>query len=188
MSEELRDVTISSSAEVLPDALQIRYTVHNGGRDDIYLLDRLAAAPADAHGAGVYVCWRGRSTVLVLRGIAPLPTNRDVKVRVVPLGTHVLPGQKAERELLLALPLAEQGPYDPPQPPESGAPDLASHVVLRVQFLRGSADGFVAEPGPVGGTFRVRARNTVGQAESLESEIAVPPLRVLRRDDAFGRL
>jgi hypothetical protein len=188
MSEVLRDISLSSSAEVLPDALRIRYAVHNKGRDDIYLLDRLAAAPADKTGAGLYVCWRGRSTVLVLRGIAPLPTNRDVKVRIVPLGTLVQPGRKAERELLLPLPLAEQGPYDPPLPPGSGAPDTASHVVLRVEFLRGSADGFVAEPGPVDGTFKVRARHTVGQAESLENEIAVPPLKVLRRDDAFGRL
>jgi hypothetical protein len=188
MSEGIRDVTLSSSAEALPDALRIRYTVHNQGRDDLYLLDRLPAAPVDAPEAGAYVCWRGRATVLVLRGIAPLPTDRDVKVRVVPLGTLVPPGTKAERLLQLALPLSEQGPYDPPLPPGSGTPDSASHVFLRVQFLRGSADGFVAEPGPVDGTFRVRARDTVGQAENLEIELAVPPLKVLRRDDAFGRL
>jgi hypothetical protein len=187
MSEEARDVSLECHAEVLPDALKLRYAVHNRGRDDVYLLDRLAAAPAEATAAGLYVCWKGRSTVLLLRGIAPLPTDRDVKVRVIPLGTLVPPGQKAERELLLALPLPEQGPYDPPLPAESGTAETATRVVLRVQYLRGSADGFSAEP-PVDGTFRVRARDTAGLAESLEGEVTVPPLTVLRRGDAFGRL
>ena len=195
MENIAKDTILTCSQKFFPDKLQMHYAVTNRGSKDIYLLDvyqagdpRSGKAVADYN--SVYACIRGSNVAYLLKGIPPLPEDRTVLVRIMPLGMKLAPGQSIERAFQVPLPLREQNRwYCPPLGPEGYDGAKVKTLILAVQFLRSTIEGFNAEPAPHGpDLFRVRGKNTVGQAETMTCEIAVQDLLMLRRKDMFSRL
>ena len=96
-------------------AIELEYRVTNSDADPIYLLDRPAR---DVHGGGMvvvehfaHVLFAEPDVVRVVRGILPLPLDRNVARRAPTFLTKVDPGQTIVRSLELMLPLREQRSY-----------------------------------------------------------------------------
>ncbi len=195
MEDVAKETVLACRQEFLPDRLRMRYTVTNRGSKDIYLLDVYPAgdpksgkAAADYH--SVYACLKDSNRAYLLKGIPPLPADRTVLVRIIPLGTKLSPGQSIERVFEVTHPLMEQNHwyYAPLRPEEYDAAKVKT-LILAVQFLRSTIEGFNAEPAPHGpDLFRVGGKDTAGQAETLTCEIAVQDLQMLKRKDMFSRL
>lgn len=193
MDKAVRDVTLSCRQELLPGKLKINYTVSNGATTDIYVLDVLPTANLQtrepvADLSVLYLSWRAPATAYILKGIPPLPVGRQVLVRRMPLGRKLAPGEKLDRMFELPLPLMEQGPYDPPLKPQDYDQIQVNNVLLTVQFVRSTLEGFKAEPvahGP--NLYYIRARFLVDRAENLSCEF-LQPTDLLRRKDGFTRV
>jgi hypothetical protein len=195
MEHIAQDIVLTCHQEFFPDKLRMHYTVSNRGSTDIYLLDaypggapqsRKAAADYNA----VYACLKDNNTAYLLKGIPPLPADRMVSVRLMPLGAKLAPGQSIQRMFEVPLPLREQNHwYYAPLSPEGYDSVNVKRLILGVQFLRSTVEGFNAEPAPHGpNLFKVEGKNTAGQAETLTCEIAVQDLQMLKRRDFFSRL
>jgi hypothetical protein len=173
------------------DGLELTYTARNTGTDDAYLLD-LTSRPRDHSNFDVevrasYLAWLGGTVAHLGQGIAPLPPDRTVGVRVIPLANRLAPGASVTRTLRLPSPLAELGPYDPPAS-APGGPTI-DRLIVTLSALRApapsapSARGFEAEEMPGhAGVFRVGTSHTVGDVERARCELAMPPteLRIFR--------
>jgi hypothetical protein len=196
MDNAVRDVTLSCQPELLPGKLKINYTVSvsKSTNSDVYVLDVLPTANLEtrqplADLAVVYLSWKAPATAHILKGIPPLPVGRRVLVRRMPLGTKIAPGGKLERTFELPLPLIEQGPYDPPLKRESYDGVEVNELLLTVQFVRSTLEGFNAQPvahGP--DLYYVRARFLVDRAESLNCDFHFGPIELLRRKEGFTRV
>ncbi len=187
------DVTLTCQPNRDGDVLLFPFRIVNGTGGDIYVFDALPTYDAAARKAGidpdsVTVSLAPDGYLHLLRGIAPLPPDRDVAVRVLPLAVRLPAGEVLDRKLSLRLPLHETSPYFPDLPVRSYRQVEIAGVELTVQFLRASAEGFAAaEVDYAPGFYRVMARNTVGQAGAVSCRIASRGLVVLRRPDAFPR-
>ncbi len=193
MNAAPKDVTFTCRSELLPGRLALHYSLSSHAGADLYVLDAspLAAAQgrdAVADASSFFICYREPTAALVLKGIAPLPVDRDIKARIIPLGTKVAPGGGLARSVELALPLQEQSPYYPPLEPKACEQILVATVLLRVQFLRSTAEGFEAEASSWPDLFFVRSKYTVGHAENLDCELDVGDVKLLRRKDVFSRI
>jgi hypothetical protein len=115
MTTDTRDgITLSCSPSKDGDTVVFEYTLQNASNREAYVSD---AAPridgktivADPDAVAV---WLGKDRYAnVLKGVAALPTERDIPGVVMPLMLRLAPGQRIERRLVLALPLAEHSPY-----------------------------------------------------------------------------
>jgi hypothetical protein len=195
MENIAKDIVLACSQEFLPEKIQMHYTVTNCGSKDIYLLDVYPAGDPKSGKAvadynSVFACLKDSNVAYLLKGIPPLPADRMVSVRIMPLGTKLAPGQSIERVFEVTLPLREQNRwYYTPLGPEGYDGAKVKTLILAVHFLRSTIEGFNAEPAPHGpDLFRVRGKHTVGQAETMTCEIAVQDLQMLRRKDMFSRL
>lgn len=193
MSTASKDVTLTCSSELLPDRLRLNYSVSSRAGADLYVLDASPLAAAQGQDAvtdpsSAFVCHHEPSTALVLKGIAPLPVDRDIKARIIPLGTRITPGSTLARSVEFPLPLQEQSPYYTPLEPKACEETLVTTVLLRVQFLRSTAEGFEAEASSWPDLFFVRSKHTVGHAESLDCRQGVGNVKFLRRTGSFTRI
>ena len=114
-------VTLSCRPDRAGNRLIFPYIVENHGIADIYVMDAVVV-PERTSGRPVLdrnapVIWLGGDGFArVLQGIAALPPDRDVDVRVIPLAARLPPGESLERRLEVPLPLAEVSPYYPDLP------------------------------------------------------------------------
>lgn len=193
-SGQASTVTQASGATLVcrPDRagnrLVFPYTVTNNGTSDLYVMD---AVPWGDRQAGLdrnaVTIWLGNDGFAhILRGIPPLPEDRDVYGHVIPLAAKVPPGETLERVVEVPLPLAESSPYYPDLPLREYQLTDIQGAVLTVEFLRATAEGFRAEPGE-DGLFRVAAKDTFGQVERLSSAFPSRQLQILKRPDNFPR-
>lgn len=190
-----QDITLTCRPEIFPKKLRMHYTVQNRGRSDIYLLDVYPAVDQAEHKAfadynSVYICRRDDSVGYFLKGIPPLPANKMVAGRIIPLGTKLIPGAKVERFFDVAFPAKEQSPwyYAPLEPVDYEEADVRSWL-LTLHFLPSTAEGFQADPAPYEPSlYIVRGKHTVGQAEQLQCEFDVSSTKLLKRKDMFSRL
>jgi hypothetical protein len=194
MGNVAKDVVLTCRPEFLSDRLRMHYAVINRGSKDIFLLDVYPSGdPQSRKPSGdynsVYVCLKDGNVAYLLRGIPPLPEDRMVLVRIMPLGARLSAGQSIERVFEVPLPLREQNRwYYPPLGQEGYEVVKIKKLILAVQFLGSAIEGFNAEPAPHGpDLFRVRGKDTVGQAETMTCEFAVQDFQMLRRNDMFSR-
>ena len=190
----VEDVSLSCSPARVASKLQFGYTVENRSPADIYVLDLQPAVTPDNRTAyadvnAAYVSWTPDNRAFVLKGIAPLPADRTVTTRVMPLGTKVPPGGSLERTTEIPLPLAEHGPYDGELPLRQYEQVEVAEVIFAVQFLRSTVEGFGAVPADYADSaFHVQGRHTVGQAETVTCHLPTKNLPLLRRKDNFTRV
>lgn len=149
---DVRDgITLTCSPEKQGDAIVFSYSLANGGHAEAYVSDagtriNPAARTASADPDAVTIWLSPDRFATVLKGVAPLPEERDVPGVVMPLMTRLAPGARIERTLSLALPLAEHGPYD-------SVANLRDYRLSEIEGIRLAIDvfarvppGFVANP------------------------------------------
>lgn len=189
----LLDVTLECQATRVGTHLTFSYQITNGSAADIYVMDALPSvdqstrkAVADRHGVVVYLMKDGQAHIL--KGIAPLPTDRAVTVRIIPLAAKLPAGATLSRELEIPLPLAETSPYFPDLPLRQYELIDIPGVLISVEFLRSTVDGFSAASVDFApDLYRVSARNTVGMSERVSHAFPTQRLSILKRPDAFPR-
>jgi hypothetical protein len=195
MEVTVRDVKLTCQFELSPEAIAMRYAVVNAGETDIYLMDAYPAVDQSTRTAfadfkSVYVCWKSPSLALVLKGIPPLPSDKLVTVRVMPLATKIAPRGEVQRSISVPLPLREQSPwYYPPLEEKNYEKTTIRTIDFAIQFLRSTVEGFEAEPVDFApDLYRVRGKRTVGQAETIHYEIDAREVNFWKRRDRFTRL
>jgi hypothetical protein len=149
--QSVRDVTLACQPTRVGTKLSFPYTVTNRSEADIYVMDAVASVDASTGQPTV----NRDSTVIdlmndgrahVLKGIAPLPTDRTVTVRIIPFAAKVPAGGTLTRQLEIPLPLAETSPYFPDLPLRQYELVDIPGVLFSVEFLRSTAEGFTAMP------------------------------------------
>jgi hypothetical protein len=186
------DVTLECEPTRIGTKLVFSYRITNHGNADIYVMDALAAVDASrravAHrdSAVVYLMRNGHAHVL--KGIAALPTDRSVAVRIIPLAARLPAGAVLARELTIPLPLAETSPYFPDLPLRQYELVETQGLFFSVEFLRGTATGFSATPVDFApDLYRVSAQNTVGMTERVTRTFPSQRLSIMKRPDEFPR-
>ena len=187
------DFVLTCQQQFQPERLIVTYKITNKSPADAYVLDTYPAVDQEKKKAipdpdGVCV-FAGEGAVHMLRGIPPLPADRTVTVRLIPLGTKLAAGATLERKFTVPLPLVEQSPYYSPLNLRDYQETKVERIVLSVQVLRSSVAGFAAEAAPHGpDLFRVRSDHTVTDVETAQVQVKVPEARLLKRKDNFPRL
>ena len=187
------DITLVCRPDRAGNRLVFPYAITNRGAVDVYVMDASPAvdpntrqAKADPHSAVIWLAADGFAHIL--RGVAPLPLDRDVYGHVIPLGAKLSPDATLERSLEVPLPLVETSPYYPDLPVRDYQLTDISGVVLTVEFLRSTVEGFSAEPVDYApGLYRVWGKNTVGQTERVSCRFPSRQLSILKRPDNFPR-
>ena len=173
------------------DTLVFPYAITNKSRGDIYVLDALPEMDPATGQARVNlnsaVIVRGDDDFAhILRGIAPLPSDRTVSVRIIPLATKLPAGSTLKRQLTIGIPLHETGPYHPDLSIDKYRQRDISGVILTVHTLAASVEGFGAVPVDFApGLFRVFAKDTVGQVASVSCRFSTRSLSIFIRTDNF---
>ncbi len=119
-------------------SLELEYRVTNDGSEPVYLLDRPSR---DVHGGGMvvvedfaHVMFAEPDVVRVVRGILPLPLDRNVARRAPTFLTKVDPGQTVVRSLELPVPLREQRSYYVDDEEPSGTTKTVSKVRFELAY------------------------------------------------------
>lgn len=136
-------ITLSCSPSKEGETVVFDYTVSNGSNRDAYVSDAAPkvqgkAALADPDGVSV---WLGHDRYAnVLKGVAPMPADRDLLGRVMPLMRRLAPGERLEQRLVLELPLAEHSPY-------FGLGSVRDYRLAEIEGVRLAID-VLPSPGP----------------------------------------
>jgi hypothetical protein len=191
--DDARAVTLDCQPTRDGETLVFSYTITNRSGGDIYVLDALPEVDPATGQARVNlnsaVIARGEDGIVhILRGIAPLPTDRSVSVRIIPLATKLPDDEALERRLTVAAPMHETGPYHPDLPINMYRQRDVRGFTLTAHYLAASVEGFGAMTVDFApGLFRVFAQNTVGQVSSVSCQIPARGMFILVRTDDFPR-
>ena len=191
--QSVPDVTLECQPTRVGAKLSFPYTITNRSQADIYVMDAVPSvdsstrqAVANRDSVVVYLLGDGRAHVL--KGIALLPTDRTVTVRIIPFAAKLPPGETLSRQLDIPLPLAETSPYFPDLPLRQYELVDISGVLFSVEFLRSTVEGFSAMPVDFApDLYRVSAKNTAGMTERVSSSYPTQRLNIMKRVDAFPR-
>ena len=171
---DIPDVSLSAQHTASAAELRIRYTIANKSGGDIYVLDGLKLPGPNGQvivSTSEYALVKNEAgDAEVLVGIAPLPANKLVAVRTMPVATKLAAGSSQTRELQpVPLPLTERTPYITADELQNAHVVTVQRLVLGVQFLRGSAPGLVATPLPFAPAhYDVKTPQTVQDAREVQ--------------------
>ena len=187
-----QDVSLECEPSRIGTKLVFSYRITNHGKTDIYVMDAIPSvdasrrAVANHDSAVVYLTRNGHAHVL--KGIAALPTDRSVTMRVIPLATRLPAGAVLARDLTIPLPLAETSPYFPDLPLRQYELVETQGLLFSVEFLRSTAAGFAATPVDFApDLYRASAQNTVGMTERVTRAFPSQRLSIMKRPDQFPR-
>jgi hypothetical protein len=189
------DVILKCKITPSEDKITLTYSVENQSGKDIYLLDAHPRYDEEskkrvADYKSFYLSSHDSSGFL-LKGIPPLPEDKMVAMRIMPLGTKITSKQKIERTLELDLPLKEQNPwyYAPLEDEKDYEKTTITHLIVEVHFMRSTVEDFKAVPALFAPElFNVSSKFTLGTFEKLRSTIDLTETVLLRRTDVFTRL
>ncbi len=194
MAETLTKAVDLQVAEKRRDAtsVQLEYRVANGTAEPIYLLDRPSL---DVHGGGMVinenfanVLFAAPDAVRIVRGILPLPLDRNVARRAPTFLTKVEAGQAAVRSLQIALPLVERRSYFSDDEKPTGVKRLVSKVRFELAYTElrpGMKIGQrILASGPEA---LLEGRWTPPYQRVLTFTFAIAPTEVLLHSDPFER-
>jgi hypothetical protein len=186
-------VTFACQPDRAGNRLVFPYVVTNGSSEDVYVMDATPSLDMQDHvwraDPNAVVAWLGAGDFAhIMKGIAPLPRDKRVWQRVIPLAAKVSPGESLQRRLEIPLPLVETGPYHP----ELRLRDYEQHeikgVCVLIEFLESSVEGFVATPVDYApNLFQVRGSNTPAQVQRVGQCFPARQLTILKRPDNFPR-
>jgi hypothetical protein len=186
-------VTLSCTPSREGETVVFAYSLANGGHGTVYAADAGTRTDAQAGTAvadpGIVTVWRAQDGYAhVLKGVAPLPEDRDVPGRIMPLMVRLEPGARIERRLVLALPLAEQSDYYSLGPVREYRIEDIEGIRLSVDVLTAPPPGF--EPQAVGfaeSYVEIGVRGTLPLLRRVSCSFRAKGLHLLVRTDAYPR-
>jgi hypothetical protein len=173
------DVSLTAKATWSATELRVSYTIANGAEEPIYVLDGTRTrAPATGQPGvatddySLFPSSPGEALMLV--GIAPLPPNKLVAVRIMPVATKLDPGGTLSRDLRPApLPLTERTPYITEDELRQLEETRIRQLSFAVQYFRSSTPGLEIAPLPFDAThFVVKTPHTVEDASEARAVLA----------------
>lgn len=193
MSASAADVALSCQPNREGGSFLFPYTVTNNGTADIFVFDAVptidpATRQAKANPDRVTIALAEDGYAHVVKGIPPLPPDRDVAVQIIPLAAKLPPGGSLQRSLRVPLPFAETSAYFTDLTLRQYEQVDIKGVIFAVQFLRATLPGLAAAPDAFGSElYRVVAPNTAAQAQRVSQTFTTKGLSILKRKDAFPR-
>lgn len=184
---------LSATPEKIGETIVFSYTVQNTGPGDAYVFDCILVDDPATHTA-VLDCeqvtiWRSADGYAeVLRGIAPLPIDRDVWRSIIPSAARLGSGMGLERRLVLPIPLAEQSPYFHVGHMREYRLTEIEGIRLHVETVRPTVPGFSAVPLDVApDAFAIGAENLEDDLTRLTVSFRAKGLHLMTRIDAYPR-
>ena len=187
------DVTLTCTPERIDDRLVFTYEVTNRGAQDVYVMDAVVGIDPASRMPKLepdnVTIWHGADGFAhLLKGLAPLPTDRNVAVRVIPVAVLLGPRSQMTRRLELSMPMAEQSPYFALGNLRDYRVAAIEGVALHVDVLRSTAAGFRAEPVAVSPEhFRAMSTALVTDLRRLVVSFRAKGLHLMVRTDAYPR-
>ncbi len=170
-------VKMNCSLKLKENAIEIKYSVHNGSQENIYILDQQPQIQDRKERFDfklIYLSHLKDSTAYLLQGIDPLPLLSDLYARSIP-SSYILPFEKTlERTLVLPRPLKEQGTYD-------NANDAQEKLAVKITLLEIEVH-YVLESQLTEKTkkqeniFYVRTKSIVQDRKSLRCSLKMKPV------------
>lgn len=186
-------ITIACTSSREGDTILFKYSLANAGREAVFAADAWTVTDAQAGTVvadpSVVTVWRAQNGYAhVLKGVAPLREAFDVPGRVMPLMARLGPGERIERTLVLALPLAEQSDYYPIGPVSEYRVTEIEGVRLSVDVLASTPPEFVAAAVPFAeGLFDIGVRGTLPLLRRVICSFRAKGLHLMVRTDDFPR-
>jgi hypothetical protein len=165
------------------------YRLQNLGQRDIYVMDAMpsvdaATGEARANDQAAVIMHDPGGDAIIGKIIAPLPVDRRIAVRVVPLASRLEAGGTLERRLEIPEPLAETSPYLPDLSLRQYEMVDIGAVVFTIGYWVSGANGFAAVPALYApGLFSVAG---VGAA-LVSQRFPARGLLLFKRTDQFPR-
>lgn len=188
-----QDVVLTCSPEKADDRIILSYAVTNRGAVAVYVMDAtLGPDPvtrAPVLHPGDATIWLGRDNYAhVLNGLALLPTDRDVRVRAIPVSLRLEPGATLSRTIELREPIAEMSPYYAPGPVRDYRVVAIEGIALHVDILPTNAPGLREAPveaSPI--HTRASADNLTAALQRVSVSFRAKGLHLMVRTDAYPR-
>ena len=100
------DVVLTCTPEKVGDQIVFSYEVTNRGAGDVYVMDAVVGVDPASRSARLepdnVTIWYGADGYAhLLKGLAPLPTDRSVTVRVIPVAVRLAAGARLARRISL---------------------------------------------------------------------------------------
>ncbi len=173
-------------------SIQFEYSVTNGSAEPVYLLDRPSS---DVHGGGIVlnedfanVMFAEPDTVRIVRGILPLPLDRNVARRAPTFLTKVEPGKTAVRSLTIGLPMVERRSYYADDEKPSGRKKLVSKVRFELAYTELRPGMKIGERKLASGPESVLEGRWAGPYQRvLTVTIPIAPTELMLHSDPFER-
>lgn len=169
------------------------YTLENSGPADVYAMHALASADpasgeAHANDTAAVVIGGDNGDAIIGKFPAPLPTDRRIALRVVPLARHLPAGATLEGRIEIPLPLAETSPYFPDLTLRAYEIADIKGVALTIGYWIAGNDGLSATAADYAPElFIVETRDTARTAQRISQRFPTTGLQLFRRTDAFPR-
>jgi hypothetical protein len=177
--QDLSAVLLNAESRIENDALHIHYAIKNGSPTDIYVLNAFAASHPESKQAYVAtdrytLYFQQPDQAVILIGIPPLPEDRLVAIRVMPLAVKLAAGATLSWDMpAIPLPLIEKSAYAYAADTEILRTITINSLLLHVQFISALAEGFQAQPVAYDAKyFSVRSQQTVADAHELTAVLS----------------
>jgi hypothetical protein len=187
------DIRLTCQPNKVGNTLVFPYRVANHGPADVYLMDAMpsvdpATGGAHADDQAVVVVLGPAEDAIVGKFIAPLPTDRRIAVRTLPLARRLPAGQAFEGHVSIAMPLAETSPYFADLPLRKYEVIELKGVLFTIGYWVAGADGLAALPAAYAPDhFTVVTRDTAGSAMQASQRFPTQKLQLFKRGDGFPR-
>mgnify|MGYP000137019633 CR=1 FL=1 len=187
------DIVLTCTPEKVDDRVVLAYAVANNSQAAVYVMDAIVGTDpktrAPVPNRDQVTIWLGRDSYAhVLNGLALLPTDRNVRVRVIPVALRLEPGATLKRTIELREPLAEVSPYFGPGPVGDYRVLPIEGLALHVDVLSANAAGLRVEPVAVSPEHkRVGADNLGAALRRLTVTFRAKGLHLMVRTGAYPR-
>ncbi len=171
-------------------AFELTYTVTETAGDTLYVMDLQHDddRPGNRMATPLYVARNGRA-MRIVQGIAPLPSDRRLDQRIIPVASRLSPRGKLTRKVKIPLPLSELGPYDPWDVTHPGKGPHVEQLILDVHVMRPGVRGFEVNDDPqIEGAFIVRAHDLFLSTERVTCTIDMPATELRSIGTGFVRV
>lgn len=164
--------------------VRIEYTVRNTGREPVFVF----TLPTEADGtpreeSADAILVPDTRVLRISLAQPPLPPNREVYTKVLPLSRRLTPVEEHSGRIVLPLPVREYHPYAGKDEGEGELVDV-EELLLMTQYVREVDAFFAREIEPLPGYFRANGHPAPRVEISL---IPDAPLNAIRRQDEFFR-
>lgn len=187
------NLVLACTPEKTEDRIVLAYEITNRGAETWFIMDAMVGVdPAtrqprlEPDNVTLWQAAAGHANVLV--GWPPVPTDRNVGVRAIPVAVRLAPRETLRRRLELPLPLAERSPYFPAANLRDYRIAEITGLALLIDVLPDTAPGLRVEPVAFAPSHvRALSANMDGDLRRVRASFRTQGLHLMVRTDAYPR-